>query len=61
MVASRQLPTKINLLNRGIIDDDDIFCVAGCDHVESAQHLFSNYEIFDSVATSPSVAWLFKC
>jgi len=35
-----RLPTKANLAIRGVIPADDIFCVPGCSHVETADHLF---------------------
>jgi len=35
-----RLLTKINRLNRGIINVADIFCVIGRGHVESSDHLF---------------------
>jgi hypothetical protein len=41
-----RLPTKINLLNRGIIQVDNTFCVAGCGHTESVQHLFITCDFF---------------
>jgi hypothetical protein len=44
-----KLPPKINLLNRGIIVADDISCVAGCGHFESAEHLFLHCDTFVSL------------
>jgi hypothetical protein len=35
-----RLPTKSNLVARGIISPEDQYCVSGCGGVESAQHLF---------------------
>jgi len=35
-----RLPTKSNLLRRGIIHDENTSCVAGCGCIESVQHLF---------------------
>lgn len=35
-----RLPTKANLAIRGVIPADDILCVSGCGHVETAEHLF---------------------
>lgn len=43
------LPKKDNLLNRGIISVEAIFCVAGCGHGESASHLFLHCDMFDSL------------
>jgi hypothetical protein len=54
-----RLPTKINLLTRGIISADDISCVAGCRHVEDAQHLFLHCDTFGSL--SSVVVWFFRC
>jgi len=33
-----RLPTKFNLLRRGIIHGENSSCVAGCGCIESAQH-----------------------
>jgi len=44
-----RLPTKINLLNRGIITVADIFCVTGCGHVESVDHLFLHCNFFGDI------------
>jgi hypothetical protein len=44
-----RLPTKDNLLRRGIIDHDSRVCVAGCGSVESSYHLFLHCNIFGSV------------
>jgi hypothetical protein len=41
-----RLPTKINLLNRGIITDADTSCVLGCGHNESVDHLFLHCHFF---------------
>lgn len=41
-----RLPTKANLLARGIVDSDAQLCVSGCGAVETAQHLFVSYPIF---------------
>ena len=41
-----RLPTKINLLNRGIITVVDISCVTGCGHDESVDHLFLHCNFF---------------
>ncbi|GAU44198.1 hypothetical protein TSUD_373340 [Trifolium subterraneum] len=35
-----RLPTKANLVTRGIISSEAHYCVSGCGVVESAQHLF---------------------
>jgi len=43
------LPTKINLLNRGIITVADISCVTGCGHVESVDHLFLHSNFFGDI------------
>jgi len=44
-----RLPTKDNLLRRGVITHDYRLCVAGCDFVESSPHLFLHCNIFGSV------------
>jgi len=44
-----RLPTKDNLLRRGVINHDSRTCVAGCDLVESSSHLFLHCNIFGSV------------
>lgn len=41
-----RLPTKSNLLARGIISHEAQMCVAGCGEVETAQHLFVSCTIF---------------
>ncbi|GAU19395.1 hypothetical protein TSUD_76390 [Trifolium subterraneum] len=35
-----RLPTRANLVSRGIISPEAHFCVSGCGGIESAQHLF---------------------
>ena len=44
-----RLPTKDNLLRRGVINYDSKTCVAGCDLAESSPHLFLHCIIFGSV------------
>ena len=44
-----RLPTKDNLLGRGIITGASSFCLAGCGHVETAQHLFLQCDIASSL------------
>ena len=44
-----KLPTRLNLHDRGIIPDTDISCVAGCGHVESANHLFLHCDFFGAI------------
>lgn len=41
-----RLPTKINLLNCGIISAADTYCSVGCGQLESVQHLFIHCETF---------------
>ncbi|GAU32659.1 hypothetical protein TSUD_218360 [Trifolium subterraneum] len=36
-----RLPTRANLVSRGIISPEAHFCVSGCGGIESAQHIFS--------------------
>jgi hypothetical protein len=44
-----RLPTKSNLVSRGIISPEHQFCVSGCGGVESAQHLFLSCSTFGSL------------
>jgi len=44
-----RLPTKDNLLRRGVINYDSRTCVAGCDLAESSSHLFLHCNILGSV------------
>jgi hypothetical protein len=44
-----KLPTKINLLNRGIITVADISCVRGCGNDESVDHLFLHCNFFGAI------------
>ncbi|XP_024634593.1 uncharacterized protein [Medicago truncatula] len=44
-----RLPTKANLATRGVVPTDDIFCVFGCVHVETADHLFLSCTTFASL------------
>ena len=44
-----RLPTKNNLFRRGIIQADNIGCVAGCELEESVSHLFLHCKIFGSL------------
>jgi hypothetical protein len=44
-----RLPTKANLVTRGIIDSAAHSCVSGCGGVESAQNLFINCNTFGSL------------
>jgi len=44
-----RLPTKTNLLRRGILPSEAITCVAGCGNDESAHHLFLHCELFGSL------------
>ncbi|GAU11649.1 hypothetical protein TSUD_334620 [Trifolium subterraneum] len=41
-----RLPTKANLVTRGIFSPEAHFCVSGCGAVESAQHLFLSCSTF---------------
>ncbi|GAU28492.1 hypothetical protein TSUD_294950 [Trifolium subterraneum] len=41
-----RLPTKANLVTRGILSPEAHFCVSGCGAVESAQHLFLSCSTF---------------
>jgi hypothetical protein len=44
-----RLPTKTNLVTRGIISPEHHFCMAGCGGIESAQHLFLSCSTFGSL------------
>ncbi|XP_024636145.1 uncharacterized protein [Medicago truncatula] len=45
-----RLPTKDNLLRRGILNNNDTcLCVAGCDSLETANHLFLHCPLSGSV------------
>ncbi|GAU49006.1 hypothetical protein TSUD_406770 [Trifolium subterraneum] len=44
-----RLPTKANLVSRGIIAPTAHFCVSGCGGIESAQHLFFTCGTFGSL------------
>jgi hypothetical protein len=44
-----RLPTKSNLVARGIISPKGHFCVFGCGGIESAQHLFLSCSTFCSL------------
>jgi hypothetical protein len=44
-----RLPTKSNLVARGIISLESRFCVSGCGGNESAQHLFLSCSTFGSL------------
>jgi hypothetical protein len=44
-----RLPTKANLVARGIITPEVHFCVSGCGDIESAQHLFLSCSTFGSL------------
>ena len=44
-----RLPTKDNLLCRGVIPFDSRLCIAGCNSVETSTHLFLHCSTFGSV------------
>jgi hypothetical protein len=44
-----RLPTKNNLFRRGIIQANNVQCVAGCETKESISHLFLHCELFGSL------------
>jgi hypothetical protein len=44
-----RLPTKANLISRGILPVEDHHCVSGCGAVESAQHVFLSCSTFGSL------------
>ncbi|GAU31359.1 hypothetical protein TSUD_19040 [Trifolium subterraneum] len=47
-----RLPTKTNLVTRGILSPAAHFCVTGCGEAESAHHLFISCNTFGSLWTS---------
>ena len=44
-----RLPTKSNLVARGIISPEAHFCVSGCGGIETAQHIFLSCSTFASL------------
>ncbi|KEH24042.1 hypothetical protein MTR_7g102890 [Medicago truncatula] len=44
-----RLPMKTNLAIRGVIPTSASYCVSGCDHVETAEHIFLNCTTFASL------------
>jgi len=44
-----RIPTKSNLLARGVIDAQACLCAAGCGIVENARHLFLECSCFGSI------------
>ncbi|GAU46442.1 hypothetical protein TSUD_402090 [Trifolium subterraneum] len=44
-----RLPTKANLVIRGILSSEAHFCVSGCGAAESTQHLFISCSTFGSI------------
>jgi len=44
-----RLPTKNNLVARGIISHEARLCVSGCGCVETTQHLFHSCNVFSSL------------
>jgi hypothetical protein len=42
-----RLPTKLNLVRRGLLNAATARCVAGCGHDESANHLFLHCDRFE--------------
>jgi len=44
-----RLPTKSNLVARGVISPDASLCVSGCDSTETTQHLFLYCTTFASI------------
>jgi len=52
-----RLPTKDNLIHRGVIDQDSRLCVAGCGSVEPSHHLFLHCNIL-GMSSSLSIVGL---
>jgi hypothetical protein len=44
-----RLPTKANLVVRGVIPTEATYCVSGCGHVETAEHRFLACSTFASL------------
>jgi len=44
-----RLPTKDNLVRMCVLHIDDVTCVSGCGHLETAPHLFVTCNIFSSL------------
>ncbi|GAU10837.1 hypothetical protein TSUD_425350, partial [Trifolium subterraneum] len=44
-----RLPTKANLVTRGILSSEAYYCVSGCGAVESAHHLFISCRTYGSL------------
>ncbi|GAU48878.1 hypothetical protein TSUD_406570, partial [Trifolium subterraneum] len=52
-----RLPTKVNMINRGILPAATHFCVSGCGAAKTAQHLFLSCSTFGSLLASVS-SWI---
>jgi len=52
-----RLPTKANLLARGMLAHDVQLCVSGCGEVETAQHLCFLSHIWRVMASCPTLNW----
>jgi hypothetical protein len=48
-ILAWRLPTKTNLLRRGIIQSTAMYCVSGCGSDETALHLFIHCNIFGAL------------
>ncbi|PNX70272.1 70 kDa peptidyl-prolyl isomerase, partial [Trifolium pratense] len=44
-----RLPTKANLVTRGILSEADHLCVSGCGEIETVQHLFLSCSTFGAL------------
>jgi len=44
-----RLPTRSNLLDRGVITGGAAGCLAGCTHLENSQHLFLSCGFYGSL------------
>lgn len=44
-----RLPTRLNLVDRGIIIDVVAGCLTGCDGTETSQHLFITCDFYGSL------------
>ena len=49
MLLRTRLPTRSNLVDRGIIIDDAVGCLTGCGVTETSQHLFITCDFYGSL------------
>lgn len=44
-----RLPTRSNLLDRGVVTNGAVGCLMGCDHLQTSQHLFLSCGFYGSL------------